>query len=67
MAVSEIEIVLIPRDETVDSLVRACAEGRIPFSGSPDSLWAEFNRRGWSTSSLYEIVKAYESAMAASQ
>lgn len=54
------ELTLVAKYQTADDLVRLCAEKRIPFSGSDDSLWAEFNRRGWSTKSLYEVVRSYQ-------
>jgi hypothetical protein len=57
-----VEVVLIARDQTAADLVLACAKGDLPFSG-PNSLWSEFTKRGWSTSCLYEVVRATESAI----
>lgn len=54
---SDVEVVMVPRNQTVADLVQACADGKIPFSG-PGSLWLEFNQRGWSTQCLYEAVMA---------
>lgn len=59
---SDIEVVMVARDVKAADLVLACAKGEIPFSG-PDSLWSEFTHRGWSTSCLYEVVRATKDAL----
>lgn len=57
-----IEVVWQARDKTASDLVFACARGELPFSG-PNSLYTEFNSRGWSTRYLYEAVINAEHAL----
>ena len=54
-----VEVVLIPRNETIAQLVQDCADGKLPFSG-PDSLWSKTREMGYTTTSLYEMVRAAE-------
>lgn len=51
------EIVLVARSPDAADLVQQYADGKIPFAG-PGSIWEEFNRRGWSTLSLYEVCRS---------
>jgi hypothetical protein len=52
---SEPEVVLVSRYDSVDDLVRQCARGELKFSG-PDSLCAKISAMGFNTTSLYEMV-----------
>ena len=54
-----VEVVLIPRNETIAQLVQDCADGKLPFSG-PDSLWSKTREMGYTTTSLYKMVRAAE-------
>ena len=51
------EVVLVARNQSVADLVEQCARGELPFSG-PDSLHSKFHAMGYSTTSLYEVVRA---------
>ncbi len=55
------EVTLEARSPTVAELVQACADGKLPFSG-PDSLKSKIAAMGYSTTSLYEMVRAAEAA-----
>jgi len=59
---SDPQLILVPRNDTIGSLIKDCAEGMLPFSG-PDSLCAKVAAMGFKTTSLYEAVIAYERAM----
>lgn len=56
---AEPQVIWQARDADAAELVQRCADGLLPFSG-PDSLWVEFNKRGWSTRYLYEAVRNAE-------
>ena len=49
------EIVMVARNQSIDDLIRECAEGRLPFSG-PDSLWSKIHAMGYSCNYLHEMV-----------
>ncbi len=51
------EVLLVPRNSKIAELVRACADGKLPFSG-PESLCDQVSRLGYKTTSLYEMVRA---------
>jgi len=55
------EVVLQARNETIAQLVQDCADGKLPFSG-PNSLYSKVVAMGYSGNSLYEMVRAAESA-----
>lgn len=54
-------IVMVTRSEVVADLIKACAEGALPFAG-PNSLMALVNAMGFSTIGLYEAVMSYRGA-----
>lgn len=56
----KIEIDLVARTADIAELVKGCAEGRLRF----DELCDELSRRGFKTTSAYEMVRAYELAKA---
>ena len=57
MSNSDPQVVLVARNDTIESLIRDCAEGRLPFSG-PDSLYSKVHAMGYNCNSLYEMVMA---------
>jgi hypothetical protein len=60
--VSDIEFVILPRNDRIADLIRQCAEGKLPFSG-PDSLCFKMRQDGYNTNGLYEMVKAAEASL----
>lgn len=52
-----IEIELKSRYNWIDEAIEKCAKGELKFSG-PDSLYTLFSSKGFSTTSLYEMVVA---------
>jgi hypothetical protein len=50
---SDVEVVTVPRDQSVADLVNAYAEGLITYGELEQSFWD----RGWSTLSLYENTR----------
>jgi len=53
---SDPQVVLVAKNDTIGSLVRDCAEGKIKF----DSLCEKVAAMGYKTTSLYEMVIAAE-------
>ena len=56
---SEPQVILVARNQTIADLIEECANGDLPFSG-PDSLCAKVAAMGYNTTSLYEMVVAAE-------
>jgi hypothetical protein len=54
-----IEVILQPR-AGVGELIEQHLDGKIPYSGSPDSLCAKVYALGYNCNSLYEMVIAAE-------
>lgn len=57
------KIILQPKTKNIEDLIKDCAEGRLPFSG-PNSLYSKFHEMGYSTTSLYEMVRAQKKGKA---
>lgn len=53
------EVVLVARNQSIAELIEMCARKELPFSG-PDSLCSRVHAMGYSTTSLYEMVRAAE-------
>lgn len=54
---SAIKFTMKPRNDRIGQLVQDCADGKIPFAG-PNSLCAQVAAMGYSTTSLFEMVRA---------
>lgn len=54
-----IEVVLVPKNQSIADLIDSCAKGELAFSG-PDSLWSKVHAMGYKCTSLYEMVIARE-------
>ncbi len=50
------KVILVARTATIGDLVTQCAEGKLPF----DTLCARVAAMGFSTRSLYEMVRGAE-------
>jgi hypothetical protein len=56
---TDVRLVLKPRNETIGRLVQDCADGKLPFAG-PGSLCETVAAMGYKITSLYEMVRAAE-------
>lgn len=54
-----VDVTLQARTPKIAELVKACADGALPFSG-PDSLCSMVAAMGYKTTSLYEMVRSIE-------
>jgi hypothetical protein len=54
---TEVQIVLQPRNETIAELIAKNVAGELPFDG-PDSLCSKVAAMGFKTTSLFEMVMA---------
>lgn len=58
-----VEVVLQPRAGVAD-LIEQYLDGKIPYAGTSDSLYARIRALGYNCNSLYEMVIAAEDARA---
>jgi hypothetical protein len=52
----ELEVVLVPRNETIAEWIQQCADGKLNFG----ELCARVSELGYKTTSLYEMVRSME-------